>query len=336
MASLLEITDHTEGVKMKAIRIHEFGDANVMQLEDMPDPTAGAGEVVIKVEAIGVNPVDTYIRSGVHLIRPELPYTPGGDAAGTVLSVGDGVGQFQIGERVYVANGGGQGSYGEQAVLGADQILPLPDNVSFAQGAAIGTPYGTALWALVNRGRGKAGETMLVHGASGAVGTAALQIAKSMGITTIGTAGSERGLDLVRQQGAAHALDHTQDGYLDAIGEITGGRGPDLILEMLANVNLPQDMEIVAKYGRIVIIGNRGPVEINARVAMMKELDILGIARFNATDDEMSAMNTRIGRGLADGSLSPVIGREMPLADAVEAHDAVLRPGAYGKIVLIP
>ncbi len=321
---------------MRAIQVHEFGDAQVMRYEDVADPTAAAGEVVIKVEAIGVNPVDTYIRSGVHLIRPDLPYIPGGDSAGTILSLGDGVSQFDVGDRVYVANGGGQGAYAEQTSLPADRLQPLPDNVSFAQGAAIGTPYGTAYWALVMRGRGAAGETVLVHGASGAVGTAALQIAKSLGINAIGTAGSARGLELVRQQGAAHALDHTQNGYLDAVSELTGGKGPDLILEMLANVNLPSDMEVVAKYGRIVVIGNRGPVEINPREAMMKELDILGIARFNATPEQMAALNAAVGRGLADGSLNPVIGKEMPLAEAIEAHHAVLQPGAYGKIVLIP
>jgi len=320
---------------MKAIRVHEFGDAEAMQLEDIPEPTAAAGEVVLKVGAIGVNPVDTYVRAGVHLIRPELPFIPGADAAGTVLSLGDGVGQFKAGDRVYVAGSWG-GCYAEQVARSVDHIFPLPDNVSFAEGAAIGTPYGTAYWSLVNRGRGKAGETVLVHGASGAVGTAALQIASSMGINTIGTAGSERGLELVRQQGATHALDHSQDGYLDAIGELTGGEGPDLILEMLANVNLAQDMDVVAKYGRIVVIGNRGPVEINARVAMMKELDIRGIALFNATPEETADLHAALGRGLADGSLKPVIGKELPLAEAVEAHHAVLRPGAYGKIVLMP
>jgi len=321
---------------MKAIRVHEFGDAEVMQYEDVSEPTAAAGEVLIKVEAIGVNPVDTYIRAGVHLIKPELPYTPGGDAAGTILSLGDGVSQFNAGDRVYVANGGSQGCYAEQVRLSVDRIPPLPDNVSFAQGAAVGTPYGTAYWALVNSGRGKMGETVLVHGASGGVGTAALQIAKSIGVNTIGTAGSENGLKLVRQQGAAHVLDHRRDGYLDSIGDLTGGKGPDLILEMLANVNLPRDLEAVAKYGQIVVIGNRGLVEINPREAMMKELDILGIARFNATPAEMTEMNTAVNHGLADGSMNPVIGKELLLANAVEAHHTALQPGAYGNIVLIP
>jgi NADPH2:quinone reductase len=218
----------------------------------------------------------------------------------------------------------------------AEQFCPLPGNVSFAQGAAMGIPYGTAYRALIQRGGAKAGETVLVHGASGAVGTAALQIAVGNGILTIGTAGSERGLELIRKQGAGHVLDHTKEGYLDEVAALTGGRGPDIILEMLANVNLARDMDIAAKYGRIVVIGNRGPVEINPREAMMKDLDIIGIALPNTSPDEMTTIHAALGKGLADGRLNPVIGKELPLAEAVESHHAVLRPGAYGKIVLIP
>ncbi|MDP6872601.1 MAG: NADPH:quinone reductase [Alphaproteobacteria bacterium] len=325
---------------MKAIRIHEFGEADVLSYEDVPDPVAGPGEAVVAVKAVGVNPVETYIRAGIHLIRPELPFIPGSDAAGVVLSVGDGVGNLKPGDLVLAAGCMGpdawEGAYAEQLLRRAEDLLPLPDNLSFAQGAALGVPYGTAQWALMRRGRAQAGETVLIHGASGAVGTAALQIATAHGITTIGTAGSERGLDLVRQHGAAHALDHTKDGYLDAVAELTDGKGPQIILEMLANVNLARDMEVVAKYGRIVIIGNRGPIEINAREAMMKELDLIGIALPNATAGEMAEIHDALGKGLADGSLDPVIGKELPLAEAIEAHHAVLRPGAYGKIVLIP
>ncbi len=325
---------------MKAIRVHEFGEADVLTYEDVPNPVAGPGEAVVEVKAAGVNPVETYIRAGIHLIQPELPFVPGGDAAGVVLSVGDGVGSLKPGDRVYAAGCVGDaswtGAYAEQLLRRAEDLLPLPDNISFAQGAALGVPYGTAQWALIRRGRAQAGETVLIHGASGAVGTAALQIAAANGISTIGTAGSERGLELVRQHGAAHALDHTQDGYLDAVAELTGGQGPEIILEMLANVNLARDMEVVAKYGRIVIIGNRGPIEINAREAMMKELDLIGIALPNATPPEMVEIHEALGKGLADGSLNPVIGKELPLAEAIEAHHAVLRPGAYGKIVLVP
>ena len=325
---------------MKAICIHEFGEADVLKYEDVPDPTAGPGEVVVQVEAIGINPVETYIRSGIHLIRPEFPFILGSDAAGTVLAVGDGVTAFKPGDRVYAAGAVGEdawgGCYAEQLLRRAEHLMPLPNNVSFAQGAAIGVPYGTAYWALMHRGRAKAGETALIHGASGAVGTAALQIAAARDITTIGTAGSERGLELVREHGAAHVLDHAKDGYLDAVADLTDGSGPEIILEMLANVNLARDMETVAKFRRIVIIGNRGPTEINAREAMMKELDIIGIALPNTTGEEVADIHLALGKGLADGSLQPVIGKQFPLEEVAEAHHAVLRPGAYGKIVLIP
>ncbi len=325
---------------MKAVRVHEFGDAEVLQYEDVPDPIAGPGDVLIKVEAIGINPVETYIRSGIHAIRPELPFVPGSDAAGTVISVGDGVDSHEPGDRVYAAGSVGENAwvngYAEQLVRKAEQFLPLPDNVSFAQGAAIGIPYGTAYRALLQCCGVNGGETMLVHGASGAVGIAALQIAAGFDLTTIGTAGSERGLELVAANGATHVLDHTEPGYLNQVAELTDGRGPDIILEMLANVNLPEDIEIAAPFGRIVVIGSRGAVEINPRQAMMKDLSIIAMALPNTPADDMSAIHAALGAGLADGSLNPVIGQELPLSDAIEAHQAVLRPGAYGKIVLIP
>jgi NADPH2:quinone reductase len=292
------------------------------------------------VEAIGVNPVETYIRAGIHAIRPTLPFIPGSDAAGTILSVGDGVGSPAPGDRVYAAGSVGDnawtGCYAEQVCRDAAAFLPLPDNVSFAQGAAIGIPYGTAYRALIQRCGFQDGESMLVHGASGAVGIAALQIAAPLGLTIIGTAGSERGLALVAEHGASHVLDHTQPGYLNKVAELTQGRGPDIILEMLANVNLAEDIEIAAPFGRIVVIGSRGAVEINPRQTMMKDLSIIGMALPNTPADDMAAIHVALGRGLADGNLQPVVGRELPLADAFEAHQAVMRPGAHGKIVLIP
>jgi NADPH2:quinone reductase len=175
-----------------------------------------------------------------------------------------------------------------------------------------------------------------VHGASGAVGTAAVQLAASHGMTVIGTAGSDRGRELVKAQGAAHVLDHTTAGYLDALAELCGGKGPNVILEMLADVNLANDMEVAGHGGRIVVIGNRGAIEINARVAMMKDLDIRGMALPNTPDESMAEIHAALGKGLAAGDLKPVIGVEMPLAEASAAHVKVLEPGAYGKIVLLP
>ena len=255
---------------MKAIRVHGFGDPDVMKLEETPDVKAGAGQVVIRVYAAGVNPVDTYIRQGTYAIEPDLPYTPGIDAAGTIESVGAGVENVAVGDRVYAA-GTLSGAYAEHALCNASQVHPLPDNVSFAQGAGIFIPYATAYRGLFQRARAVAGEVVLVHGSSGGVGTAAVQLARAAGLTVIGTCGSDRGQALVAEQGAHHVLDHHDPNYLQQVMDLTDGRGVDVILEMLANVNLGNDLSLLAREGRVVVIGSRGTVEINPRDAMARD-----------------------------------------------------------------
>lgn len=323
---------------MKAIRAHAFGGPEVLQLDEIDDPVPGPGEVLVRIEAAGVNPADTYMLGGAYAIKPDLPYIPGGDAAGTIEAVGAGVTGLAAGDRVFVGTLLGfrmQDCYAEKVVRAAENVMKLPDGVDARQGAALGVPYGTAHYALFARGGGQAGETVFIHGASGAVGTAAIQLAKRAGLTVIGSGGTERGRRLVLDEGADHAVDHTADGYIEEVRRLSGG-GPQLILEMLANVNLAADLDLVAKYGRIVVIGNRGEITINARMAMMKELDVRGIALFNAARGQAEEITADLLAGLADGSLRPVIGREMPLAEAGASHGAVMEPGAYGKIVLVP
>jgi NADPH2:quinone reductase len=324
---------------MKAIRAHAFGGADVLQLDDVDDPVPGPGEVVIDVRAAGVNPADTYMRNGTYAIVPDLPYIPGGDAAGVVCAVGDGVDDYALGDRVFAGTAQSfdfTGCYAEKLKRTTEQIAPLPENVDFAEAAAFGVSYTTAHYALFERGGACAGEAVFIHGASGSVGTSAIQLAKRAGLKVIGSGGTAKGLDLIRAEGADHAVDHTQDGYLDDVREQTGGTGPEIVLEMLANVNLAADMDLVAKYGRIIVIGNRGDVTITPRVAMMKEIDIRGIALWNATHEQMKPIMDDILAGVADGALRPVIGRQFPLSEAAAAHVAVLEPGAHGKIVLIP
>ncbi len=183
----------------------------------------------------------------------------------------------------------------------------------------------------------KAGETVLVHGASGGVGTAAVQFARAAGLTVFGTAGTDEGLQLAKQQGAHHVLNHAKEGYLDELMNLTQGVGVDIILEMMANKNLANDLNVIAKHGRIVVIGNRGSIEINPRGTMARECDIRGVMLFGASQEEFHAMHAAIFAGLEAGTLRPVIGQKFPLADAVKAHEAVMKPsGAHGKIVLIP
>jgi NADPH:quinone reductase len=323
---------------MKAIRVHKFGGPEVLQLEEVPDPTPGEGQGLVRVHAIGVNPVDTYVRAGAYALLPTLPYIPGGDAAGVVKAVGPGVSQLKAGDRVYLTGTAGErltGAYAELAVCNVDQAKPLAPAISFAQGAAVNVPYATAYRGLFHKARAIAGETVLIHGASGGVGVAAVQLANAAGLTVIGTAGTERGRKLVREQGAHHVLDHTTADYLSAVGRLTEGRGPNVIIENLANINLQKDLDVVARYGRIVVIGNRGSLEFNPRGAMSKDAVIYGLALWNATPQEMTSIHAGLVAGLANGTLRPVVGRELPLKDAAVAHTAVMEPGAHGKIVLL-
>lgn len=320
---------------MKAIRISEFGDPDVMKLEEVEDPGPSEGEAVVRVHAVGVNPVETYIRSGAYAMLPELPYTPGADGAGVIESVGEGVRRFSVGDRVYLA-GSASGSYAEMSLCTEDQIHPLPVPFSFGQGAALGIPYATAYRALFQRAQARAGESVLVHGATGGVGLASVQLARAHGMTVIGTGGTPEGRDLVTREGAHHVIDHHADGYLGEILELTEGRGIDLVLEMLANVNLGKDLTLLARGGRVVVIGSRGTVKINPRDTMGREASIIGMHLLKASPEELARAHAGIGAGLENETLRPVVGKELPLEQAPRAHEEVLAAGALGKIVLLP
>lgn len=322
---------------MSAIRAHEFGGPDVLRLDEIPEPAPGPGQVRVRLHAAGVNPFDTYMLSGTYAIKPPLPYSPGADGAGVVEAVGEGVGGVRAGDRVYIGGTADHQAYGayRQVVLCLPtQVHALPDRVSFAEGAAVNVPCLTAHTAL-DRARPRAGDVVLVHGASGAVGLAAVQLARAAGLTVIGSAGSDDGLELVRAEGAHHAVDHRDPGHVETIQQLTNGRGPDMILEMLANVNLDHDLTMIAPRGRIVVIGNRGRIEIDPRKIMGKQSTVTGFALWGLTAEEVAAGHEALGAALASGALRPVVGAELPLADAAEAHRKVMTPGARGKIVLV-
>jgi NADPH:quinone reductase len=325
---------------MKAIRVHEYGGPAVMKLEDVADPKAGPGEVVVRVRAAGVNPVDAYIHTGSYSRKPALPYTPGQDGAGEVLTVAPGVTEFKAGDRVYICGVGntvaGAGTYAELALCITSQLHPLPARVSFAQGAALGVPYCTAYRALFQRANARPGETVLVHGATGGVGIACVELAHARGLTVIGSGGTDAGLAAAREHGADVVVNHRQAGYTDQITRATGGKGVNLVVEMAAHVNLDRDLGLLAKHGRVVVVGNRGKTEIDARQAMGRDAAILGMTLFNVNETDFIEIHAALIAGLANGTLNPVVGREIPLADATRAHEAVMEPGALGKIVLVP
>jgi NADPH2:quinone reductase len=320
---------------MKAIRVYQTGEPDVMKLEEVPDPKPGDDQVLVRIRAVGINPVETYIRSGRYASVPPLPYTPGTDAAGVVEAVGRKVGRFAAGNRVYLA-GTLTGAYAEMALCRESQVHPLPARISFEQGAALGIPYATAYRALFQKAAAEPGETVLIHGASGGVGIAAVQLARARGLCVLGSAGSEPGMRLVAKEGADHVLNHRAGGYLDEISRLTGGKGVDIVIELLANVNLGKDLGILAAGGRVVIVGSRGTVEINPRDAMSRDASIHGMMLFHASEIELARIHAALASGLENGTLRPVVGRTMPLAEAPQAHRAVLESGAAGKIVLLP
>lgn len=320
---------------MQAIRVHQFGGPEVLKLDTAADPAPGEGQVVVRVRAAGVNPVETYVRAGKYAALPELPFTPGSDAAGVIEAVGAGVAGFRAGERVYTA-GTLSGAYAELTLANAASVHRLPDNASFAQGAALGVPYATAYRALFQRARARAGETLLVHGGTGGVGLAAIQLAVAAGMHVVATGGSNDGRKLAAAQGAERVLDHHREGYLDELMQATDGRGADVILEMLANANLGRDLTVLAQAGRVVVIGSRGPVEINPRDLMGRDAAILGMILWKTPADELASIHAGLYGGLASGALKPVIAEELPLAQAPRAHELVMQAGARGKVVLVP
>lgn len=330
-----------EAENLNAIVVHEFGGPEVMRLEEVPMPEPTGTQVLVRVMAAGVNPVDTYLRSGNHAHAPKLPYTPGKDAAGVVESVGESAGRFKLGDRVYTADSL-TGTYAEYSLCDESQLGLLPENTGFEAGAGVWTPYATSYRALFEKAQAKAGETVLIHGASGGVGVAAIQWAKNAGLNVIGTAGSDEGKRLVSEQGADLVVDHlSADAEWAAeskrsILEFTGGKGVNIVVEMLANVNLLLDFDVLAMFGRIAVVGNRGTLEFNPRAAMTKDASILGLSLFNAPQSVRDDIHRSIYKGLSDGYLHPAVSRTFELIDAPKAHREVIESRALGKLVIVP
>ncbi len=318
---------------MKAVRVEKFGDPEVLQLAEIPAPKPGPGQCLVRVRACGVNPVDAYMRGGRYPVLPPLPYTPGQDGAGVIEESRSE--KFRIGDRVYFA-GSVSGGYAEWSLCEAARVFPLPANVGFKEGAAVGVPFATAYRALFHRARALPGETVLIHGATGGVGSAAVQLARAAGMRVLGTGSTEEGRKLAIEDGAHAVFDHSDNAYAGKILEATGGRGLDVILELLANVNLGRDLTLLAKHGRVSVVGSRGRVEIDPRDMMGRDAAVTGMSLFNATDDDLVEIHSALRAGLENKSLRPRIAREFPLAEAANAHAAVMESGALGKIILLP
>ena len=320
---------------MKAIRVEQFGGPEVLKLATgVPVPKPGTSEVLIRVKAVGINPVETYVRAGAYARKPKLPFTPGSDCAGIVEDVGSETKGFEKGDRVFTSKAVG-GSYAEYTVAQVPFVHPLPEPLSFAQGASLPTPYLTAYRAVVQRANARAGEIVLIHGASGGVGIAAVQIARAFGMKVIGTAGTTEGIKVVEKAGAHYTFSHRDTGYLDEIKKAVGDHGIDVIIENASHINLGMDLPLLARGGRVAVVGSRGPVEINPRETMGREASIVGVMLGSAPEKDLIEAHAAIQAGIEAGWLRPIVGKEFLLEDAAEAHsDIISGSGALGKMIL--
>lgn len=322
---------------MKAIQVTEFGGPEKLVYTDVEEVTAGRGEVCVRLYAAGVNPADVYTLTGTYSTVPQLPYTPGVDGAGIVEAVGEDVSHVRVGDRVFIVTANGSystGTFAQKVVCDQTNVYHLPDGVSFEQGASLGIPALTAYRALFQRASLKPGQIVLIHGASGGVGLQAVQMAKAHGAKVIGTASKPEGKKMVERAGADAVIDHVKEATIEDVLALTGGNGPHVIIEFLANVNLETDLKLVAPFGKIVVVGNRGSIEINPRLAMQKECDILGMALWNAREDEREQSIQGVIGLLTTGALRPIIGTTWPLQQASQAFEQLGKGTGDGKIVL--
>jgi NADPH2:quinone reductase len=319
---------------MKAVVVEEYGPAESMRILESELPVPDDNQVLVKIHYAGVNPVATYHRSGSNGYTPATPFTPGLDGSGEVVALGKRVSRFAINDRVYFAPLRIIGSYSEYWLAREDEILPLPESLSFEEGAGLYVPYFTAYTAVISRGKAETGETILIHGASGAVGQACIQIAKAKDMKVIATAGSEKGLKLLQDLGADIVVNHRDEGHMSRAVALNDNEEIPLIIEFLADRNLQEDMEICRRNGRIIIVGNRGETTINARLTMKKNLDIRGLSLFNATRDELNHIHEAVTKGADEGWLKPRCHRIFDLEDIAEAHDLVTTGPSLGRILI--
>lgn len=315
---------------MRAMQIFEYGPASALRMvEGISVPMPASKQILVSVKAAGVNPVDTYIRSGTNNYTTKFPHTPGRDGSGVIAAIGADTEGFSKGMRVYFSSCL-TGSAAEYTLCDVGHVYPLPDTVTFNEGACIGVPYLTAHRALFGRAQAKEGQRVLVHGASGGVGTACVQLCVAKNLHVVGTAGSDDGIALVRaQHPSVECVDHRVADHLSGFG------GFDVIVEMLANVNLAQDCAALAKGGTVAVVGSRGVAEgLNPRDLMSRDAAVVGVALANCSDKDRKAITEDLHPLLESGTLKPVVRAVYSLEQLGRAHDDVVQPGAQGNVVV--
>lgn len=327
---------------MKAVVVHELMKPADLTVSEIDSPRPGAGNVLIDVKAVACNFFDTLIVQGKYQVKPDFPFSPGGEVAGIVCELGEGVTEFAVGDRVmaYVEYGG----FAERATARVNGTFPIPDAMPFEEAAAIPIVYGTSYVSLVPRGMVKSGETVLVTAAAGGVGLASIQIAKALGARVIALAGGEAKLEVTRQVGADVAIDYRDDGdssasWVEQVNAATDGRGADVVIENVGGDIFDGCTRCVAWGGRIVVVGfTSGEIPlVKTNRVMLKHISLVGV-HFGPMavhePEKLAECFRELARLYEAGKLKPVIWKQFRLEQAAEAVEALGNRKSFGKIVL--
>lgn len=328
----------SDTTQMKAIQVQKLGGPEVLELTQLPKPSPRAGQVLIRVQAVGLNFADILNVAGEYLTRTRVPMIPGMEFAGVVEAVGEGVNEYEPGELVVAL--GGSGAFAEYATVSTRAILPVPPNLSAAEAAALPVSYYTAYFALKTQGHAKSGESVVVQAAAGALGTATIQVAKAMGLTVIALASSEEKLELCRSLGADVTLLNTRDDLVDAVKKATEGKGADLLTEVVGGSQFAKSLEMLSYRGRLLVIGSasREMAQMYPVALMRGNQSVTGVwlTPFLSEPAEVGAASQFLAPLLASGQIKPVVGERFKLEDAAKAFEFVLNRKNTGKVIIEP
>ena len=324
---------------MKALLCSEYGPPDKLAVHDIPSPQAGPGQVVVDVKAAALNFPDALMVQGLYQVKPPLPFSPGAEVAGLVREVGEGVQGLKAGDRVIGFPG--TGGFAEECTVAAEKIMPLPENMDFASGAALVLTFGTSLHALQDCGRLQAGETLLVLGAAGGVGAAAVEIGKAMGARVIAAASSEDKLALCRQLGADETINDTTEDLRKRTLALTGEKGVDVVYDPVGGSYTESALRALAWHGRLLIVGfAAGEIpKIPLNLALLKERALVGVYWGDSVrhDPRGHVRNMKqLMAWFAERKISPAISEQLPLARAPEAIRRLLDRQVKGKVVILP
>ncbi|MFA9216206.1 MAG: NADPH:quinone oxidoreductase family protein [Sphingomonadaceae bacterium] len=324
---------------MKAIVCQAWGLPDTLTVQELADPQAGAGQVVVDVQAAGVNFPDVLIIQGKYQFKPELPFTPGSEVAGTISAIGEGVSGFQLGDRVIAFTA--QGGFGQKLAVPVAALMPMPPGMDFDTAAAITLTYGTSHHAVVDRAALKAGETMLVLGAAGGVGLAAIEIGKALGARVIAAASSDEKLAVCQAHGADVLINYSKEDLREAIKAATGGKGPDVIYDPVGGAYAEPAFRSIAWRGRYLVVGfaNGEIPKLPLNLTLLKGASLVGVFWGEYAKREpkanLAAMRQLIG-WLHEGKIKPHISGRYALADTAQALNDMAARKVTGKVVILP